>query len=717
MKKEDMKKRLLGEKTGLKIESNRISFLFLLFFLSSEVLPQIPINGFCKFNSFSFSPGHTKLFSLNFNNDSYTDIILFDPSSKKIAAVSGKKNENFAQGKVFDFPLQVSNLAPIREKNNEIKNYAFTSRKNLTAGICEFASNGKPKITHQLSFKSYPEKLSTSDIDNDFQQEILIAGPAFEGLSILKLVGKKLQEINVTAKKSYSDAIFSELTNDGFPDIAAINLLNNSLELFFNDGRGNFKVARSINLNQKAGNLHTFDMNLDSYHDLIFLEGSKLKIFYGDFASSYSKQIEIETKYLADDFIIGDFNKDGKIDLAYLSANASIVSVIFAESEFVFFPEIPILHKDGMKNIIPFYSKFIDGLAVICDDGTLLTNTRLSSLASDLDISLSIKPIAISYFDANSDAINDICFIDSFDNCLKLVTRDNDGMPANYFSIPLRGNNNQIEVQNFSKQSTTFFCYSQGKKLIEVIEVEFISGKFIRNEFYSARPIAQVKPILSEPEKVFVSSLLNNRLTIEIFEKEESWKLLTDYNISEKAISANFALMNGLKIFFWNQDGDSIKLFKKTFLPDELKADLILKVKMKKLSSFLTIADDFHNLGKESIISFVETDEKHYILVNHDGFVNIFNAEVVNKNLVLEDNTQLFVSELKTNGTRRLIINNYNDQSIYRLNILRKGKKITFSKMLDRINAGDFFVKNMTVNNFHFIYFNQTKGCISIRQI
>jgi hypothetical protein len=122
-------------------------------------------------------------------------------------------------------------------------------------------------------------------------------------------------------------------------------------------------------------------------------------------------------------------------------------------------------------------------------------------------------------------------------------------------------------------------------------------------------------------------------------------------------------------------------------------------------------------LGKESIISFVEADEKHYILVSHDGFVNIFNAEVVNKNLVLEDNKQLFVSELKTNGTRRLIINNYNDQSIYRLNILRKGKKIALSKILDMVNAGNFFVKNMTVNNFHFIYFNQTKGCISIRQI
>jgi hypothetical protein len=717
MKKEDMKKRLLGEKIGLKIELNAISFLFLFLFFPFKVFTQIPINGFCKLNSYQFSPGYSKIFSLNYNSDSYSDLILYNPSSKKISAVSGEKNERFAKEKFFSFPFYVSNLAPIREMNNEIKKYAFTSRKNLTAGICEFSSDGKPRITHQLTFKSYPEKLSTADIDGDFSQEILLSGSAFEGLSILNFEGKNLNERIVESKGSYSQAIFIDLSNDGFPDIAAINLLNNSLEFLFNDGRGNFKIVRTINLNNKVRNLHSFDMDLDSYHDLVFLEGNKLKIMYGDFQSSYSKQIEIETKYPPDDFIIGDFNKDGKIDLAYLSTRASIVSVIFAESDYKFFTEIPIFHKEGMKNIIPFYSKFIDGMAVISDDGTLLTNTKFTSLSSDIDLSLSIKPMAISYFDANSDLINDICFIDSFDKSLKLIVRSNAGTPSIYFVIPLRGNHNNIEVKNFSKQSTTYFCYSEGKKLVEVIEVEFNTGKINRSEFYTARPIAEVKPVLNDHQMVFVSSLLNNRLTLEIFEKEDSWKLFTDYNISEKAISANLSALKGTKLFFWNQIGDSIKLFKKTFLPEEMKAELILKFKLKNISNFLTVVDDFHNLDKESIISFVESDEKPYILVSHDGSVNSFDVKDVKKNLVVKDRNQLFVSEIKPNGTRRLIINNYNDQSVYRLNILRKGKKIVFSKILEKINAAKFLVKNMTVNKFHLVYLNQIKECISIRQI
>ena len=211
-----MKKRLLGEKIGLKIELNRINFLFLFFFISSEVFPQIPINGFCKLNSYNFSPGNSKLFSLNFNNDSYTDLILFDPSSNRISAIPGEKNESFLEEKNFEFPFHVSNLTPIREKNNEIKKYAFTSRKNLTAGICEFSSDGKPRVTHQLNFKSYPEKLSTADIDGDYSQEILLSGAAFEGLSILNFDEKNLIERIVKSKGSYTDAIFIDLSNDQF---------------------------------------------------------------------------------------------------------------------------------------------------------------------------------------------------------------------------------------------------------------------------------------------------------------------------------------------------------------------------------------------------------------------------------------------------------------------------------------------------------------------
>lgn len=712
-----MKKRLLGEKTGSKAELKRISFVIFFFLSTIDISPQIPINGFCKLNYYNFSPGFTNIFSFNFNNDSYSDLLLFNPGLKKIAIAAGEQNEKFSDEKVLEFPYHISSIIPLREKNKKIKKYAFTSRKDLTAGICEFSKEGKPTILQHLKFEAYPEKLNAADVNIDGTQEMLIAGPAFDGLSILESNSAGLKEKKITSRGTFSEAIFIELTNDNYRDAAAINLLNNTLDFYFNNGRSEYRYSRSINLNDKSSNLRTFDMNLDSYSDLIFNQVNRLQIIYGDFASAYSKQVEVETKYSVTDFIIGDFNKDGKIDLVYLSTDASIVSIFFAESEFSFYPEVEIHRKPGVKNLIPFYSRFIDGFAAICDDGKIFTNTQLKSFSSDDNISLNIQPEAISSFDANSDGIVDFCFIDNFSKSLKLIVRGNDGNPANFYSVRLRDNHSEIEANSFSKQSTTFFCYAKGKKLIEVVDVDFKTGKILRNEFYSARPITEVKSIVGEKIKIFVSSLANNRLTLEIFEKENSWKLLTDYTISEKVIAIDLSVLKGLNLFFWTQEKDSLKLFRKSFLPQELKAEIMLKLKMPGVLKILMKADDFHNLEKESVISFVDSNEKQYILVTVDGLVNKFDLESFDKDLKAYVEEQLSSSEIKINGTRRLIFNNFNDESIYRLNILRKGKKINFTKMRDEIKTKKYFVKNLTMNNFHIVYINQQKGCISVRQI
>lgn len=711
-----MKKLLSGEKIGLKIEPSKISFLFFFLLLSPDYLPQIPINGFCKLNFYRFSNGYAKIFALNYNNDAYTDLILFNPSTKKISIAAGEQNESFGSEKLYDFPFHISNITAIREEDNRITKYAFTSRKNLTAGICEFPQENKPKVTHQLKFNSYPENISAADVDGDNKQEVLISGRAFEGLSLIKISKDKLSEHKISAREIYSHAIFVDLSNDQFADIAAVNLLKNSIEFYFNNGRGEFKFTRSIRLANKPSNLLSFDMNLDSYPDLIFSDGNSLKIIYGDFSSSYSKQITVTTKYFPDDVIVGDFNKDGKIDIAYLNLDTSIISAIFQEDEYLFYEEVLLIHKPKIKNIIPFYSKFIDGLAAVCEDGTVFSNTKISSPTSDLNLSLSLMPLELNSFDANSDGIFDLCLIDGFDNKLKLIVRNGAGIPSIYYSIALIGNPDKVEVKNLSKNSTSFYCYAQGKRLIEVIDIDFNSLKIERSKFYTFRPIKMIKPGFDINQKVLVASLSNKKLFAEIFEKDGDWKVQSDYSISEKAISCDLSPLIGFNLFYWNEDKDSIKLFKKSLQPEE-KSKLVLKLKMNNISSIMTIADDFYNLGVESVISFVESDEKQYILVSQDRSFKLSNLEAISRSLRIKNLKQMFVGEIRPNGTRRLIINNQNNKNIYRLNILQKGKKLAFTKLIEDIETDNYLIKNMTMNKFHVIYINKNDKCISIREI
>ncbi len=711
-----MKKHLSGEKIGLKIELSFLSLLFFILFVSTEVNSQIPVNGFCKLKFYKIPSGYSKLFSMNFNGDAYSDLILFNPKINKISAILGAPNESFEEEKNFSLPLNISSLALLREMTSEAKSYAFVSRKNTAAGIIEFSKLGKPLIKNQIKFNSYPEKVSTADIDGDLEQEILVCGPAFEGLSILKPIGSAIRENKLPTSGSFPSAIFIDLSNDGFSDIAAYNLLQNSIVFFFNDGRGNFKETRSFLLDQKAANLYAFDMNLDSFQDFVFCQGNSIKIFYGDFSSSYSKQIELRTKNFPDEFIVGDFNRDGKIDIVYLNLETSTISALFAKDEFDFYPEIILLRKEGIKSIIPFYSRFIDGLAAISDDGTLLTNTRIKTFLPNLDISLYVAAEDITFLDANNDLINDICFIDGYENSLKFLIRNIEGVPAAYYAIPLRARHTNMLVNKLPNQSSEVFCYSLNKKLIECITIDFNSGKFFRSEFYSLKPISELTLTGTYTSQLIVSSLLNKELHINFFEKKENWELLSESYSFKDVLNFNWSGLFGTKLYHWKYTGDSVKLFQTGFPAAEIEPKLVLKAAIKNVAKIFSAADDFFNLDKLINISFVVTDQKHYILISHEDIIGLFDNSIDNS-LLINDKEQFFVGESRINGTKRLFINSYEDKTIYKLNILRRGEKVFFSKLMDNVNAKKFFIKNMTANNYHLVYLNRDFDCISIRQI
>ena len=85
-----MKKPYNEEKIGLRIEFNTIRILLIAFFLSEEIFSQIPINGFCQYKNFNIEQNFNCLLSLNYNDDSYSDLILYNPQLKKIVSISGE---------------------------------------------------------------------------------------------------------------------------------------------------------------------------------------------------------------------------------------------------------------------------------------------------------------------------------------------------------------------------------------------------------------------------------------------------------------------------------------------------------------------------------------------------------------------------------------------------------------------------------------------------
>ncbi len=738
MKKEDMMKRSKGGKIDLNIgfllkvnlsqcKKNFYNFLFAIFLLNSNfILPQnltsdiqIPINGFCKYRSFKTGRNYTSAFSLNYNKDSYSDILLYSPLKKKINLLTGNENGEFSNQDSIGVPYQLSNIQTVFNNKKEVEGYAFTSRRDRTAGIFQITNERKLVNLSYIEFKSYPENISVADVEGNGKKEMLISGSTFDGLSLLFYSGKKITEKKIEERTSYTDAIFVDLNNDDIPDISGFNLITNSIDFFYNNGDGNFRKVRSIPVEGRISLLQAFDLDSDNYEDLIFVKNNSISIFYGDFRSAFEDTVTINPVYHPDKIIMGDFNKDGKIDVAYINYYEETLSIIFSKGDRKFYPEIIYLKKKGIKDIIPFYSKFINGIAGITVKGDLFTVTRLSSFSENVEITLGAEPSAITFFDNEDNGITDFCFLDELNNSLVTVIRNSAGIPKSYSSFPLFQNHSELTSFNISPNIKGFFCYSFDNKLIEALVVNFTNNKVDRKTIYSHGNIMDFK-VKKDDEgnvNIFAAYMNSDKLGMDIFKYSDNNFTDENYEITIKDLASNITLGRGKSLYFWQKIGDNLIFYAKNFKeiqsPPEEKFSLSLQTYYKIVS----FTGDLLNKDQNISISFFTSPENNFAVVSADNSSSVLKETGQASAFKIRSKEQLFFGEMRFNGLKKLFVFHSAEKLVDKFDFLNEGKELISTVIVKADNLNRYFIKNMNIKNYHLVFTKKNESPISVYKI
>ena len=715
-------------KANFDLPKKNFNFFLLVAFLSNPSFifsqnmfntTQVPINGFCKFKNIATGQNYSSFFPLNYNNDSYTDILLYSPLKKKINILTGNENGEFSRQDSIKVPFQFSSIRTIFNKKKEVEGYAFASRRDRTAGIFRVSRFRRFSIQAAIKFNSYPENISLADVNGNGKKEILISGSAFDGLSLLYLSGRKLEEKKIEERTIYTDAVFIDLNNDDIPDIAGFNLITNSLEFFYNYGDGNFRKVRSIPINGRVSSLQSFDMNSDNYEDLIFVKDNSIMIFYGDFRSSFENSITINPLFFPDKIIVGDFNKDGKIDIAYINYAEGILSVIFAKNGTQFYPEIIYLKKNDLKDIIPFYSKFIGGIAGLNATGDLFTITRLSSFSENVEMVLGAEPSAITFFDNGDDGITDFCFLDELSNSLIAVVRNSAGIPKLYYSFPLFQNHSEVTAFNISSNVKGFYCYSFDRKLIEAIVVDFDKNKIERKSIYAHGELMDLKVVKDSDNKVNILAVYRNsvRLGIDVFKYYEQDYANENYEITIKDLASNITFGSGEAVYFWQKTGNNLRLLKKDFNKSQSAPEEKFSLSLQTYFKVTAFTGDLLNKDKDVSISFLNSEEKNLAVISTDKYSSLIKENEQTGSLNVENKTQLFLGEMRFNGLKKLFVYYPKDKIVDRFDFLKEGKEIIAVKIASAENLNRYFIKNMNVKNYHLVFTQRNESPISIIKI
>lgn len=700
------------ERTVLKTGKSKFK-TFLLFVLLSEIVsPQIPFKGFCKINSFDVDSGFTKIFSFNYNQNEYSDLLIYNPAEKKASIVEGTSGSKFITNNL-SLPLETSVIEPIILPNNIVENFAFTSRKNRSFGILKFSSTGKPTLVSQIKFDSYPENINVTNNDADSTQEFLISGNSFDGLSIITLLNNQLKEKRISENRVFKNSQFIDINSDGYDDIVALNSTENKLHLFFNNSRGDYKELRNLNIDDDVLSMNIFDINYDHYKDIIISTRSFIKIYFGDARASFDKTIIIQTLYSADKFIIGDFNRDGFFDINYLNIDDGIISTIFAKDFDLFYPEFIQKKEKGIVDIIPFFSKFVYGAAYLNQNGKVHILSSVALMSDDQQMAIGIEPNLITSFDHINNGIIDLAFTDNYDKKLKFIIRNNAGLPERLFSINLYEEHNKILEFSNSKSVKTFFLFSIDKKIIESLKVDFEKFSFIRKFHYAE---GQIKDLIVKSDskgdaELFVLYSKNNNLNLQVITETQinfNKKLYT--NLSSDWFDPFLFFDHHLTVGYWQFESDFIEL---NFinLSDHYQKP-INKLKLSRKNSLLISSSNKSSDKTKFNYAAILSDEVEILLATGGDELKLFKAKSTQNGFRIQDKNQLFFG--KTNS---VFLYNSKLRSLIEIRPARTGNQLFMSEKFSNLELNNYTIQKLDQRNYHLIFTDVKTGNIEIRQL
>ncbi len=692
-------------------------FLFVYFITISISLSQVKINGFGRLNNYPTFQHYTNIYQTDFNRDSFPDVILFNSENNNVVTHASTSNSSFNEPKNKFFFFPITDIANFKNEAKKEPIQIFVSRKERLAGLVSFTKNGTLKLLNIIRFTSYPSKVISADLNNDGKNEALVFGKTFAGLSLLFEDNSFLHDTSITQHGSYSDADFINLDYDNYTDIVAINMLNNSINFFYNNGNNIFQNERQIEFRNPISNLQTVDFNNDSYSDLIFTSGNSFNVLLGDSVSSFIKSRTITVNDGISKFIVGDFNSDKLNDLVYINGNKDNIHILFGLTDSIFTKPI-LLYKNNNLTELQFYeSKKNSGLFCLSADGNLCEISNNSALLDSFGLAFTGKPGKLLVNKPLTKNNYQLSFIDNYDLSFKTFL----GTGTTFSSInktPISELFSNIVISNNGK-NTVFF--KKNNRLIELLQTKNDSSKL--KQIYTAYPIMDVNFISSEGQNfpVIAAVTSNNDSTgVSFLDSNDIQFTKSNFlNLGSGIIDAKIYRSNNLEVFYWKSYTDTLIYIRKNLQLGNSNVIYKEKIQTDSVGNISTKVKLYNNESSQAAkpISIIQQKDKFKILIVEKGkmqIVNLAKERLGNKINSIENVKYFYDNKLKQ---KSFFILTNNSTAIFKLDVDKNFKLQSLSKYIESEKVYDYLVTKLFGIFNYVVYTSKADNYIKFLRI
>ena len=277
----------------------------------------------------------------DFNGDGAQDIAVGNEIGNKVSISLGNGSGGFSGGTNVDVGQGGTFSIAVGDFNGDGKQ-DFAAANKGTSSVSIRLGNGLGGFSGapDVAVGSNPYSVAIGDFNNDGKQDMATANAISNSVSIRlgNGLGGFSGTTNVTVGSGPQSVVIGDFNGDGNQDIAAANSSISSVSILMGDGSGGFTVATDVAVGSAPRSVAIGDFNADGYQDIAtgnyavnnFGLGS-VSIRLGNGSGGFSGNAEVAVGLYSSSVAIGDFNGDGKQDIA--SANGNNVSIRLGDGQ------------------------------------------------------------------------------------------------------------------------------------------------------------------------------------------------------------------------------------------------------------------------------------------------------------------------------------------------------------------------------------------------
>ena len=351
-----------------------------------------------------------------------------------------------------------------------------------TVSILLGDGKGNFTLTSTLTVGYFPNLVFTGDFNGDGKLDLVVTDIYSNTLSVLLGDGNgNFTLVSSPVLDSWPDGVaVGDFNGDGKLDLAAVGVFGD-LWILLGDGTGNFNLVSSTDLCSWPQYVAVGDFNGDGKLDLAVTcggnGGNQLSILLGDGTGNFTLVSSLTVGVGDNTVVAGDWNGDGKLDLATSNANDNTVSILLGDGTGNFTvtstPKVGSgpnslavgdFNADGKPDLAVSNSGD-NTVSILLGDGT--GNFTLASSPA-----VGSDPGFVVVGDFNGDGKLDLATPNTNDNTVSILLH---GVPLATLSPPNLGFGTQLVGSSSSSQPVTLT--NTGVKTLSISKIA-VSGSF-----------------------------------------------------------------------------------------------------------------------------------------------------------------------------------------------------------------------------------------------